>query len=105
MVVGARSMAVRLRFGRALGNRVYNWFALLCRQIYDPGPDLRLQGRQGDMARSFLYLLPNTYSYPTTITLGVLRSGRTLKYVPIECPRPEKGKARSSCSRTGFGFS
>jgi hypothetical protein len=28
--------------------------------------------------------LPNTFSYPTTLTLAFLRSGFTVKYVPIQ---------------------
>jgi hypothetical protein len=28
--------------------------------------------------------LPNTFSYPTTLTLAFLRSGLTVKYVPIQ---------------------
>ena len=38
---------------------------------------------KSDLARNLLYLLPNTYSYPTTITLGMLRSGKSVKYVKI----------------------
>ena len=33
-------------------------------------------------ARRFLGLLPNTFSYPTTLTIAVLRSGLAVKYVP-----------------------
>jgi hypothetical protein len=32
----------------------------------------------------FIDLLPNTFSYPTTLTLAFLRSGLTVKYVPIQ---------------------
>ena len=56
------------------------------------------------MARSFTYLLPNTYSYPTTITLGVLRSGRALKYVPIEARRRQKGKSHIKLVSDGVRF-
>jgi hypothetical protein len=31
---------------------------------------------KAELAQSLLYLLPNTYSYPTTMTLGVLRNGK-----------------------------
>ncbi len=39
----------------------------------------------------FLYLFPNTFSYPTTMTLSYLRSGLSLKYVPIDAPPRGKG--------------
>jgi hypothetical protein len=35
-------------------------------------------------AMRFIDLLPNTFSYPTTLTLAFLRSGLTIKYVPIQ---------------------
>ena len=35
-------------------------------------------------ALRFIDLLPNTFSYPTTLTLAYLRSGLTVKYVPIQ---------------------
>jgi hypothetical protein len=35
-------------------------------------------------AGQFIYLLPNTFSYPTTLTMSYLRSGRSIKYIPIE---------------------
>jgi hypothetical protein len=35
-------------------------------------------------ALRFIDLLPNTFSYPTTLTLAFLRSGLTVKYVPIQ---------------------
>jgi hypothetical protein len=35
-------------------------------------------------ALRYIDLLPNTFSYPTTLTLAFLRSGLTVKYVPIQ---------------------
>jgi len=35
-------------------------------------------------ALRFIDLLPNTFSYPTTLTLAYLRSGLTVRYVPIQ---------------------
>jgi len=59
---------------------------------------------KADLARSFLYLLPNTYSYPTTITLGVLRSGRTVKYVPISAGTRKQGKSKIKFFQDGVRF-
>ena len=76
MVVGARSLKGQASFGRAFGNRLFNWFGSYVAKF--PIQDLTSGFRavKADLARSFIYLLPNTYSYPTTITLGVLRSGQ-----------------------------
>jgi hypothetical protein len=59
---------------------------------------------KADIAREFLYLLPNTYSYPTTLTLGVLRTGRSLTFVPIKAHPRKKGKSKINFFRDGTRF-
>jgi hypothetical protein len=59
---------------------------------------------KSDVARKFLYLLPNTYSYPTTLTLCVLRSGRSLKYVPIRAYYRKAGTSDVRIVRDGVKF-
>jgi glycosyltransferase involved in cell wall biosynthesis len=104
MVVGARNHRGQASVGRALGNRVYSWFASYVAKF--PIQDLTSGFRaiKADLAKSFLYLLPNTYSYPTTITLGVLRSGRTLKYVPIEVNARQQGRSQIKLITDGTRF-
>jgi hypothetical protein len=93
MVVGARSAADQASIGRALGNTIYNWFASYVAKY--PIKDLTSGFRavKSNVARNFLYLLPNTYSYPTTLTLGVLRSGMSVKYMPINTRKRKTGKS------------
>jgi glycosyltransferase involved in cell wall biosynthesis len=104
MVVGARSLKGQASFGRAFGNKVFNWLASYVAKF--PVQDLTSGFRavKADVARSFTFLLPNTYSYPTTITLGVLRSGRALKYVPIKARRRQKGKSHIKLVHDGVRF-
>jgi glycosyltransferase involved in cell wall biosynthesis len=82
MVVGARPKGYQASWARGLANKIYNWLASYVAKF--PVQDLTSGFRvvKSEIARNFLYLLPNTYSYPTTITLSVLRSGRSVKYVP-----------------------
>jgi len=93
MVVGARSKTDQASLGRALGNTIYNWFASYVAKF--PIKDLTSGFRaiKSNVARNFLYLLPNTYSYPTTLTLGVLRTGLSVKYVPINIQKRRAGKS------------
>jgi hypothetical protein len=49
-------------------------------------------------------LLPNTYSYPATITLGVLRSGMSVKYVPIKMRKRIAGKSNIKLIQDGVRF-
>ena len=39
---------------------------------------------RSDLFRKFLYLLPNGFSYPTTVTMAFLRSGYPVTFVPIK---------------------
>jgi hypothetical protein len=51
----------------------------------------------------YIYLLPNTFSYPSTITMAYLRSGRSVAYVPIETAR-RVGKSKIKLVRDGTRF-
>ena len=84
MVVGARGKGSKLRFHRYVANLVYNLLASYVTQfkIKDLTSGFRVVSRAD--ALLFIDLLPNTFSYPTTLTLAFLRSGLTVKYVPIQ---------------------
>jgi glycosyltransferase involved in cell wall biosynthesis len=104
MVVGARSLGSQASMGRALGNKVFNQMASYVSKF--PVLDLTSGFRavKADLARSFLYLLPNTYSYPTTLTLGILRSGLSLKYIPIKAHPRHSGKSNIKLLSDGIRF-
>ena len=104
MVVGARSMGGQASLGRALGNKAYNWFASYVAKF--PIKDLTSGFRavKSNIAKSFVYLLPNTYSYPATITLGVLRGGMSVKYVPIKMRKRKTGKSNIKVVHDGVRF-
>jgi glycosyltransferase involved in cell wall biosynthesis len=84
MVVGARAKGSKLRFHRYAANQVYNLLASYVTRfkVQDLTSGFRILSRRD--ARRFIDLLPNTFSYPTTLTLAFLRSGFTVKYVPIQ---------------------
>jgi len=104
MVVGARSMGGQASFGRAIGNKVYNWLASYVAKFLIQDLTSGFRAVKSDIARQFLYLLPNTYSYPTTLTLGVLRNGRSVKYIPIKINQRKTGKSNISLFRDGVRF-
>ena len=84
MVVGARAKGSKRRFHRYAANVVYNLLASYVTRfsVKDLTSGFRLLSRLD--ALRFIDLLPNTFSYPTTLTLAFLRSGFTVKYVPIQ---------------------
>ena len=103
MVVGARAKGSKLRLHRYAANLVYNLLASYVTQfkIQDLTSGFRLLNRR-DAVR-FIDLLPNTFSYPTTLTLAFLRSGLTLKYVPIQTLY-RSGQSKISLVTDGIRF-
>lgn len=83
MVVGARTKKSETRLHRDIANTIYNWFASYVTKfkIEDLTSGFRLV--KTETVNQFIYLLPNTFSYPSTLTMAYLRSGRSVKYVPI----------------------
>jgi glycosyltransferase involved in cell wall biosynthesis len=103
VVVGARSGDSESHLHRKLANGCYNLFAsYVCKRKI---PDLTSGFRaiKTDIARQFVSLLPNSFSYPTTITMAVLRSGYSLAYVPIKANR-RVGKSKIKLMRDGTHF-
>lgn len=104
MVVGARGKGRQASKVRAFGNRVFNRLAGYVSKFRVEDLTSGFRAVKADIARSILYLLPNTYSYPTTMTLCVLRNGRSVRYVPIETRRRSRGKSKIRLTRDGVRF-
>ncbi len=103
MVVGARTHQSDTEFHRDLANKVYNMFAsYVCGQRID---DLTSGFRiiNANLAKEFVSLLPNTFSYPTTLTLAVVRAGYSLEYIPITVRR-RVGKSKIKLFQDGSRF-
>lgn len=103
MVVGAREPGSQASPLRGIGNGFYNKFSSLIvgRKILDLTSGLRVV--KGDKFREFLYLLPNKFSYPTTITMAFFRSGYSVGYAPIHALE-RKGKSHLRIWRDGIRF-
>lgn len=103
MVVGARSAASQASVGRLVANGLYNRLAswITEHQILDLTSGLRAVRRSRFM--QFLYLLPNGFSYPTTITMAFFRAGYSVAYLPIEAGTRE-GKSHISLLKDGVRF-
>ena len=103
LVVGARTRESDTAVHRDFANTIYNAFAsYVCgRKIDDLTSGFRVI--RGDLAKGLVYLLPNTFSYPTTMTLAVVRSGYSLKYIPIVAQK-RIGKSKIKILRDGTRF-
>jgi len=103
MVVGARTRASQTFLHRNLANWLFNRIASYVTKfkVQDLTSGFRLV--RTETARKFIYLLPNTFSYPSTITMAFLRCGRSVKYVPI-ATRTRKGRSKINPTSDGVRF-
>ena len=103
MVVGARDWSGQAGVGRGIANTFYNWLAT--RMTNCPVHDLTSGFRavQADKFREFLHLLPNGFSYPTTITMAFFRSAYAVAYEPIPVAK-RVGRSHIRPFRDGVRF-
>jgi len=103
MVVGARSYKSQAGKRRWLGNALYNHIAsiIVGKKIKDLTSGFRAVNAK--KFKSFLHLLPNGFSYPTTITMAFFRSGYPVGYIPIETNK-RVGKSHLRLFKDGLRF-
>lgn len=103
MVVGARSRAGQAGAHRAAANGLYNMLAswMVDQRVDDLTSGFRAV--KAHLFRQFLYLLPNGFSYPTTITMSFFRAGYSVGYEPIVAPE-RIGKSHIRLGRDGLRF-
>jgi glycosyltransferase involved in cell wall biosynthesis len=104
MVVGARQAGSQAGLHRAAANDIFSRFASW--MVMQPIADLTSGFRAVRAARfrQFLYLLPNGFSYPTTITMSFIRAGYGVAYIPIHSPRRTGGISHINPLRDGLRF-
>jgi len=103
MVIGARIASSHASIPRRLMNNIYNRIASIMTgfRILDLTSGFRLV--EARFFRQFIYLLPNGFSYPTTITMAFLRSGLPIHFVSIEA-RQREGKSKIRPLHDGVRF-
>ena len=103
MVVGARTRSGQANFWRALANNIYCKLAswMVNHKIDDLTSGFRAV--RADKFRQFLSLLPNGFSYPTTITMSFFRRGYSVAYIPIHTEKREV-KSHISLAKDGIRF-
>lgn len=91
MAVGARDSESQSSWSRGLANRIYNRLAgiMTGKKIDDLTSGFRAV--RTDFFKQFIYLLPNGFSYPTTITMAFFRAGYSVSYVPITAEKRLSG--------------
>ena len=103
MAIGARDTGSHASVGRLFANGLYNSIASMMsgRKILDLTSGFRVA--RAEKFKQFLYLLPNGFSYPTTITMAFLRSGYPITFEPIIAAK-RVGKSHIRPIRDGIRF-
>ncbi len=103
MAIGARDTGSHANVGRLFANGLYNGIASMMsgRKILDLTSGFR--AARAEKFKQFLYLLPNGFSYPTTITMAFLRSGYSITFEPISAAE-RVGKSHIRPIRDGVRF-
>lgn len=103
MAVGARDRQSQASLWRMCANGFYNRLAswMVGHQIMDLTSGFRAV--RSHHFREFLYLLPNGFSYPTTITMAFFRAGYSTAYVSIKTSN-RNGKSHIKPVQDGIRF-
>lgn len=103
MVVGARDSASQASIFRHTANWAYNRIATWIVNHRVPDLTSGFRAVNAKKFKEFLYMLPNGFSYPTTITMAFFRSGHSVEYVPIRAAK-RAGKSHLNLLRDGVKF-
>lgn len=104
MVVGARASAKsHANSARLAANGAYNVVASIVTGHTIPDLTSGFRVARAELFKKYLYLLPNGFSYPTTITMAFMRSGYSVDFVAIEVKK-RTGKSHIRPIRDGLRF-
>ncbi|MBE1299268.1 MAG: glycosyltransferase [Alteromonadaceae bacterium] len=103
MAVGARNSVSQASIGRLLANKLYNKLAswMVGFKVKDLTSGLRAVKKE--LFLKYLFMLPNKFSYPTTITMAFFKNGHSISYVPITANKRD-GKSHISPLKDGIRF-
>lgn len=104
MVVGARQTGSQAGMHRALANDIFSRFAswMVNQKVEDLTSGFRVVSAA--KFKKFIYLLPNGFSYPTTITMSFFRAGFSVAYQPVYTPMRSAGKSHIRPLHDGVRF-
>ena len=103
MVIGARGPGSHASIGRSFANAIYNRLAsyMTGQVVQDLTSGFRIV--RASYFQEFIHLLPNGFSYPTTITMAFFRAGYDVSYVSILAKR-RIGKSHLRPLQDGLRF-
>ena len=88
---------------RNFANRVYSTFASYVAGKHIPDLTSGFRLVRADVVKDLVWILPNTFSYPTTITMSMLRAGWAVGFHPFAV-RQRRGKSHIRLWADGSRF-
>lgn len=103
LVVGARNFSNSGNAHRSLANRIYSRFASFMANF--PIEDLTsgMRAFRKAQALELIHLYPNGFSLPSTMTLGLIKLGYLVKFIPIDV-KVREGKSKLNIVSDGLRF-
>lgn len=103
MVVGSRTMDSHASIFRRIANGLYNYLASWMTGFRIKDLTSGFRAVNAEKFRRFTYLLPNGFSYPTTITMAFFRSAYPVAYHSIVAKK-RTGKSKINLLKDGIRF-
>jgi len=103
MVIGERDVSSQ-DWWRYLANKVFNFLASYVSGIKIKDLTSGFRVVKKSKAKKFLYLLPNGFSYPSTLTLSFIKAGYPVKFIPVKVEKRKKGKSKINLISDGLRF-
>jgi glycosyltransferase involved in cell wall biosynthesis len=101
MVVGARLDNPNQEWIRKPGKRILSWVANYLSNMKIPDINSGFRLIRKHCVQEFMHILPNGFSFSTTITLAMIKAAYNVKYVPINVEKRSGGKSRVKQTRDG----
>ncbi len=102
MVVGSREKQKDRNYLRKPGKLLLKWVANYLSGIKIPDINSGFRVIKKSCVEEFMHILPNSFSFSTTITLAMLKAGYNVKYIPINVTKRGGGKSSVRQLKDGF---
>ena len=103
MVVGARTKGTGQKPHRWAANRLFSAIASYLASERIPDLTSGFRAIRAEVAKRYVDLLPNTFSYPSTLTVTLARAGYVIEHVPIVAGQPA-GRSKIRPASDGLRF-
>jgi len=103
MIIGERD-AKSQNWWRYWANKIFNLLASYVSGVKVKDLTSGFRVVKKSKAMKFLYLLPNTFSYPSTLTLSFIKASYPVKFVPVKVEKRKRGKSKINLFSDGLRF-